>query len=115
MAMAEPSWKRFERTFAAAVGARRYWANSGAHLDFEGPHTFGQCKEVRRLSLAELTALAEAVAQDPRARTKLGIVGVKLRRGAGRKSEPLVVLTLSQFSHWYDWRCREKKEPEKEE
>lgn len=110
--MSDPAWKKFEREFARALGARRFWANSGEALDFEGTWTYGQCKHVRRLSLAELTALAESVARDPRAKHKLGVVGVKLRQGRGRATPPLVVLTLPMFQEWFSFQTHNTAEAE---
>jgi hypothetical protein len=56
--MTNRSWKRHERRSAALIGGRRFWANSGAVLDCESAWAVAQCKEVRRLSLAALEALA---------------------------------------------------------
>lgn len=85
------------------MGAQRYWANSGARFDFEGPHTVGQCKEVKSLSLATLTALAEEVAAEGERTGKLGTVCIKLRRGRGRSSAALVVMTAEQFKDWFSF------------
>lgn len=85
------AWKQFERDSAALFNGARFWANSGESVDFEGmagEHTVkGQCKLVKRLSLEQLTRLAEAN----------DVVCVKVRRGAGRSSPPLVVMTFDQW------------------
>jgi hypothetical protein len=100
------AWKQFERDAAALFGeGRRYWANSGERLDFEGsvwqrpsnnPHlgyvkvpVRGQCKLVRVLSLEALTKLAEE--------SDVDVVCVKVRRGAGRPSPMLVVFTAENY------------------
>jgi hypothetical protein len=92
--MADRPWKRFEREAAALIGARRFWANSGEALDCEGPTALAQCKYVRRMSLAELEGLAEAVERQAEPKFKAGVVIVR-RSGRGRKRPTLVVMTAS--------------------
>lgn len=95
------AWKQFERDAAALFHGKRFWANSGESVDFEGEvqtcarpcsscspvRVHGQCKLVKRLSLEQLTQLAE----------KNDVVCVKVRRGSGVASPALVVLT---FENW---------------
>ena len=95
--MPDKPWKKFEREVAELIGGRRYAANSGAAIDCEGPTTVAQCKLVKRLSLEELTQLAEVAAAQGTAKGKLGLVAVKVRRGAGHPSPGLVVMTWSMF------------------
>lgn len=93
------AWKDFEAYAASLFGTRRAWANSGERVDF--PHAddrasawaVGQCKNVKTLSLNELTHLAEEMAQIGLAENKLGVVCAKVRRGRGRESATLVVMT----------------------
>lgn len=105
--MSDKSWKKYERVCATAFGGERFWANSGERLDFEGPHVVGQCKEVKSMSLSELTALAEETAAAGKLKGKVGVVCAKLRRGAGRPSAPLVIMTMDQFTQWFDFKRRE--------
>lgn len=91
--MANAAWKTFERDVARLLGGHRYWANSGETLDVESDVYVAQAKLVKRLSLAELTALAEQVERDAAPKFKAGVVAVKLRRGAGRGSPMLLVVT----------------------
>ncbi len=93
--MADKPWKAFERDCAALIGGKRFWANAGERLDVESDEFRGQCKLVQRLSLAELTALAEEVAQD---QEKFGVVFTKLRAGKGRQTPILVTMTAQTFS-----------------
>ncbi len=87
------SWKRFERDSAALFGGARFWANSGERVDFEGTlfdrKVRGQCKEVKVLSLEAVTRLAEEPGVD--------LVCLKVRRGHGKPSSPLVVMTFERF------------------
>lgn len=93
--MSDKPWKKFERDCAALIGGKRFWANAGERLDVESDEFRGQCKLVQRLSLAELTALAEEMARD---REKFGVVFTKLRAGKGRQTPILVTMTAQTFS-----------------
>ena len=95
------AWKQFEADAAALFNGKRFWANSGERLDFEGSGGWalvckedavplrGQCKLVKSLSLEALTKLAEEPGVD--------VVCVKVRRGAGRPSPALVVMTFDTY------------------
>jgi hypothetical protein len=100
------AWKQFERDAAALFGGGRFWANSGERLDFKGSVSHyepalgtgyrrmlreiqGQCKLVKTLSLEALTKLAEEPGVD--------VVCVKVRRGAGKPSPALVVMTFDNY------------------
>lgn len=100
--MSDRAWKAFERAAAAALGAKRFWANAGERVDFEGEHVVGQCKLVQRLSLEELTCLAEEVDQLAAAKGKVGVVAVKVRRGSGSPSPMLIVLTEGSLGRCVD-------------
>lgn len=90
-------FKRFEREVAALIGGKRYPANSGHEVDCEGPTIVAQCKLVSRLSLEELTTLAETARSEGIARGKAGLVAVKVRRGKGHPSPALVVMTADML------------------
>jgi hypothetical protein len=60
--------------------------------DCEGPTTAAQCKYLRRMSLAELEELAEAVERQAEPKFEAGLVIVK-RSGRGRRRLTLVVIT----------------------
>jgi hypothetical protein len=91
------AWKQFEADAAALFGGTRFWANSGERVDFEGAvrrgdeavKVHGQCKLVKTLSLEKLTQLAEEPGID--------VVCVKVRRGTGRPSPALVVMTFDTY------------------
>ena len=89
----EPAWKKFEREVAALFGGRRFWANSGEALDVESSTVVAQCKLVKACSLEALTQLAETAERQGVQKFKAGVVAVKVRRGAGRKSPTLIVMT----------------------
>lgn len=91
------AWKAFEREVAALFGGSRFWSNSGAKIDFEAEGYVGQCKLVKNLSLHALSLLAEQAERDGQVRQKIGVVAVKCRRGQGRPSPMLIVLTESQW------------------
>jgi hypothetical protein len=87
------AWKQFEREAALLIDGKRFWANAGERLDVEGPWMIGQCKLVKTMSLNALTKLAEEMT----GQNKIGAVFVKVRRGCGQVSAPLVVMTFSEF------------------
>lgn len=99
--MAE-AWKEFETQSGELFRTKRFWANSGERADFEGDGVEGQCKLVKSLSLNALTKLAEEMHERCAAPNKIGVVCVKVRRGKGVKSEPLVVMTFAQFQKLRD-------------
>jgi len=92
------AWKALEASAAALFNGKRFWANSGERLDFEGAilgHAVrGQCKLVKTLSLEALTKLAEEKDVD--------VVCVKVRRGKGKYSPMLVVFTEENLQRLFD-------------
>ncbi len=103
----EPQWKKLERQAAALFGAKRAWANSGESLDFESSRYVGQVKLRRTMSLEELTVLSEQVERDAGPH-RVGVVVVKRRRGPGRESPILVVVTAAM---WKRLNGRPEEEP----
>ena len=108
--MAGKQWKRFEAASAFLFGLSRCWANSGESRDFpqdeeyDDAEVIGQCKEVNTLAGNKLTKLCEAIAAEadavtekPFRRDKVGVVTFKIRRGAGKKSQPIIAMTFEQF------------------
>jgi UDP-3-O-[3-hydroxymyristoyl] glucosamine N-acyltransferase len=93
--MPNATWKVLEREAAALFGGTRYPANSGHRLDFESATAIGQVKLVRNLSLNALTELAEEMERQALPKHKAGVVVVKCRRGKGRASPMLVVVTAA--------------------
>ncbi len=91
--MADKAWKQFERDVASLLGGTRFWANSGERLDVESSSAIAQCKLVRVMSLEKLSQLAEEVERMAEPKFKAGVVAVKVRRGSGRKSPMLLVVT----------------------
>lgn len=96
--MADKAWKRFERDSANLFRGTRFWANAGERVDFsgrtrDGLRLSGQCKLVKTLSLEKLTQLAEEPGVD--------VVCVKRRRGSGKASSGLVVMTFEKFKEFY--------------
>ena len=93
------AWKQFEADSAKLFHGVRFWANSGERLDFEGEvlsfnytervKIHGQCKLTKKLSLEALTKLAEESGVD--------VVCVKVRRGSGKTSPALVVMTFDNY------------------
>jgi hypothetical protein len=95
--VADKAWKQFEREAGALVGGKRYPANLGLKVDVEGPRFVGQCKLVKTLSLSALTDLAVQAEADGAERNKVGVVIVKHRRGTGKKTPTLVVMTEGEW------------------
>jgi hypothetical protein len=96
--MPEKSWKQFERDVAALIGGSRFWSNSGEAIDCESEEFVVQCKNVKRLSLGELTQLALIAQVQGRAKGKTGLVAVKLRNGRGNPTPTLIVMTSEEFA-----------------
>jgi hypothetical protein len=87
-------WKRCERDAAACYGGSRFKANTGGPLDFETETHVGQVKNVKRLTLAALEALAIEVDRNGAARGKIGVVVVKRSGGAGVATPMLEVRVI---------------------
>lgn len=98
--MSKTNWKEIEKSAAALVDGRRFWANAGERLDFEGPKFVGQVKNVKELSMAALEALVLEVEQLGRAHKahdgtpnpKYGVVVTKRSAGAGRKTPHMITI-----------------------
>lgn len=108
--MSDKPWKAFEREVARLLGGRRFWANSGESIDIESSSYVAQCKHVARMSLRQITDLAEAVELDAAPKAKLGIVALKLRAGRGRTTSTLFVMT----AHTWELMNGSAVEPEDE-
>jgi hypothetical protein len=91
------AWKRAERKAAEIIRGRRYWSNSGEKVDCESDSYCAQVKEVARLSLAALEALALESERQGTQRNKVGIVVVKRRAGRGRETPTLILMTETGF------------------
>ncbi len=91
--MTSRPWKEEERRVARLLGGTRYPANSGGRVDVEGPTVVAQVKHVRRLSLAQLEALALEMQAIGSKKGKAGLVVVKRRAGGGHTTPRLVVMT----------------------
>jgi hypothetical protein len=102
------AWKQFEADAAGLFGGKRHWANSGERVDFESEWAIGQCKLVKVLSLEQLTSLAEEMQAEGSNKNKLGVVCVKVRRGRGKPSPTLVVMTSTMFEEWFGALMRER-------
>lgn len=102
--MADKPWKAFEREVATLFGGHRHPANQGGRVDVTGPVAVVQCKHVRVLSLEALTKLAtemQTIGEEYYDKLSAGVVAVKVRRGAGRASPTLVVMTADVFRKHY--------------
>lgn len=95
--MSDKAWKQFEREVARLFGGARHPANTGGDIDVSGPTVLAQCKLRRTMSLNELAKEAEAIARRSANALKTGVVAVKPRRGKGRKSPILIVLTAEEW------------------
>lgn len=63
----------------------------------ESPSCIAQCKLVKTCSLETLTTLAEQVERQAAGKAKAGVVAIKLRRGRGRASPLLLVVTAATW------------------
>jgi len=102
--MSTTAWKQFERDMAAIFKTTRFKANTGDRLDFANAYVVGQCKMRKNLSLESLTQLAEEMDAQAGHKGKLfGVVCVKVRRGQGKQSQPLIVMTADTFKKWKEF------------
>jgi hypothetical protein len=95
--MADRAWKSFERAVAGLLGGRRHWSNSGQQIDVESERYIAQCKHVQTCSLEQLTQLAEQVEREAALRSKAGVVAIRCRRGKGKASPTLMVMTAATW------------------
>jgi tRNA(Met) C34 N-acetyltransferase TmcA len=91
------TWKQFETEVARLLGGKRFWANSGEAIDVESAGYVAQCKLVRTCSLESLTQLAELVERQAALKAKAGVVAIKVRRGRGKSSPLLMVVTAATW------------------
>ena len=91
--MSDKPWKQFERDVAALFGGKRFWSNSGESVDVESETVVAQCKLVKSCSLEALTQLVETAEKQGVLKFKSGVVAIKVRRGRGRTSPTLVVMS----------------------
>ena len=91
--MADKAWKQEERVVADIFRGKRYPGNSGGRVDVTSDKYLVQVKNVARLSLAQLEALAVEMEQLGQEQGKLGLVTVKRRAGRGTPTPRLVVMT----------------------
>lgn len=91
------AWKQFERDVARLLGGHRFWANSGEAIDCESDSYIAQCKLVKTCSLEALTQLAEMVERQAAVKQKAGVVAIKVRRGPGKASPTLMVVTAATW------------------
>jgi len=94
---ADKAWKAAERVAAALFGAKRFPANMGGRMDFQGGGFLGQVKNVARLSLASLEGLAIEMEAIAAVGNNVGVVTVKRRAGQGTPTPYLVVMTAHEW------------------
>jgi hypothetical protein len=92
-------WKQAERDAAKLIGGRRFWANAGESIDCESDAFVAQVKNVKSLSLKQLTDLCISIEQYGSGIGKNGLVITKLRAGRGNKTPMIVHLTADTFSN----------------
>jgi hypothetical protein len=85
--LSRKGWKAVERSAAALMGAKRFPANVGARLDFEGPTWVGQVKHVRTLSLAQIEALALEAERLGAQKNPPKLGALVIKRSAGKLAE----------------------------
>ncbi len=93
--MSDKPWKQFERDCAAHFGCTRFPANMGGRVDAESETVVIQCKNVKSMSLAALTALVDDITHIGKVRGKSGVVCIKLRAGSGKPTTTLLVQAMS--------------------
>ncbi len=95
--MPDKPFKVFERQCAELLDGTRYPANTGGPVDVESGEWIAQCKLVHELSLERLTQLVEQIDAEADQRGKRGCVLVKCRRGRGKESPTLLVLSVATW------------------
>lgn len=102
-------WKAVEAAFGEIFGVHRAPANSGGVYDIPRPEelhespVLGQAKNREKMSLNALTKEAEIIAEEATKLGKFGVVGVKAKRGRGKKSPLLVVATETETKKMLIW------------
>jgi len=91
---------------ARMLGGKRHPANSGGRVDVESDTYLVQVKNVVRLSLAQLEALAVEMDQLGQREGKVGLVTVKRRAGRGIHTERLICMTERAWKKL--WERKEK-------
>lgn len=86
-------WKATERKVAKLIEGERYPANQGGRVDCKSDKYVVQVKERKSLSLEQLTQLVEEIESIGKSKGKQGLVAVKVRRGSGRHSPILIVMS----------------------
>lgn len=95
--MSRTNWKQVERDAASLFGARRFPANMGGRLDFEGHYFVGQVKNLKTCSLAQLERLALEMNLEGVKKDKVGVVVIKRSGGKGQATPFLVLMTHGQW------------------
>lgn len=95
--MGDKPWKKEEREAATLFGGKRFAANTGDALDFqgtiEGIRFVGQVKHRRAYSIPALERLALDMEERAIKEKAVGVVVYKRRAGRGEPTSRLVVMT----------------------
>jgi len=95
--MGDKPWKQEERIAATLFGGKRFRANTGDALDFEGAvagfRFVGQVKHRRSYSIPALERLALDMEEQAMQTNAVGVVVYKRRAGRGEPTSRLVVMT----------------------
>ncbi len=95
--MGDKPWKKEEREAATLFGGKRFRANTGDALDFEGKIAgfkfVGQVKHRRTYSIPALERLALDMEEHAIKEQAVGVVVYKRRAGRGEPTSRLVVMT----------------------
>lgn len=91
--MANANWKHNERRAAAALGGRRFPANSGYKIDCHSPLFIAQVKRVKHISLPALERLAVQAQKDAEGYGGRKIHGVVALKRTGGMAPMLFVMT----------------------
>ena len=99
--MANKPFKQFERQIARLLGGVRFPANTGGPVDVTSETILASCKLRKTFGLNALAEEAERMEREARGTLKIGIVAVKPRRGSGRKSPVLIVMTAGEWARFH--------------
>ena len=99
--MPNKPFKEFEREVARLLSGVRFPANTGGAVDVASDTILASCKLRKIFGLNALAEEAERMERQAQGTLKVGVVAIKPRRGSGRKSPILIVMTAGEWARFH--------------